>query len=112
MIKKVEYPEFHTFAEGVEFLSQGEHIDYEVKIGRHSGALLTRETWLEDVASRNFVDYDGMGNEIDKDGNVLGEVLTIREGNVIKQFGDPAWIKPSEAKRIRSETAYILWYNK
>jgi len=92
----------HTFEEAKQWLAEpGNHIDYEVKVGRHSGALMTRETWLESVADRSFIDYDGMGNEIDVNGNVLGEAP-----------GNPAWIKPSEAADIRPETAYILWYNR
>lgn len=107
MIEKVEYPEFHTFAQAVEFLSQGEHIDYEVRIPRsnrksvHStGALMTRESWLKDVASHFFTNYDGMGSQIDKDGNIIET----------EAFG--SWIYPSEVSKLVPECAYILWYNK
>jgi hypothetical protein len=102
MISKAEYPEFHTFAEGVQYLAQGNPIDYEVKIGQHQGALMTREEWLTAVANHSFIDYDGMGNEIDENGNVLGAGPMF----------DPGWIRPSEASRIRPETKYILWYNR
>jgi hypothetical protein len=100
MIEKVEYPNFHTFAEAVEYLGQGNWIDYEVKIGKHSGALLTRAEWLEAVESKSFIDYDGMGNQVDKDGNILHT----------GKFGD--WIHPSEASELVPECAYILWYNR
>jgi hypothetical protein len=101
MIEKVEYPNFHTFAEGVQYLAQGNFIDYEVKIGQHTGALMTREEWLQAVESHSFIDYDGMGNEVDENGNILGVTP-----------GDPGWIKPSRALTIRPETKYILWYNR
>lgn len=103
MIEKAEYPNFHTFAEAVEYLSQGNWIDYEVKIGDHQGALMTREEWLDSVESQSFIDYDDMGNEIAEDGTVLGDEPEKRTTD---------WIKPSEAKRLRPETKYILWYNR
>ena len=116
MIEKVEYPQFHTFEEGVQFLQQGEYIDYEVKIGGHTGALMTRETWLESVEDGSFIDYDGMGNEIDENGNILGVTPAQWEGEPRKskllKVGDPGHIYPSHAARIRPETKYILWYNK
>ena len=116
MIEKVEYPKFHTFDEAKQFLAQGEWIDYEVKIGRHDGALLTRENWLEAVADHSFMDGDGMGNEIDENGNVLGTTPSVWEGEPRKSklitVGDPGWIYPSQAAKIRPETKYILWYNK
>ena len=116
MIEKVEYPQFHTFAEGVEFLSQGEWVDYEVKFSGHTGALMTRENWLEAVADHGFMDGDGMGNEIDENGNILGVVPSQWEGEPRKskllKVGDPGHIYPSQAARIRPETKYILWYNK
>lgn len=115
MIEKVEYPKFHTFEEGVQFLQQGEWIDYEVKIGGHTGALMTRESWLEEVDGC-FTDDDGMGNEIDEHGNILGTVPAQWEGEPRKskllKVGEPGWIYPSQAARIRPETKYILWYNK
>lgn len=91
----------HTFEEAVEYLRAGNHIDYEVRIAGHLGALMTCEEWLEAVGNKSFIDYDGMGNEIDEQGNVLGATT-----------GDPGWIKPSQASRIRPETKYILWYNR
>lgn len=112
-------PDEHTFAEAVFYLSQPDNwIDYEVSIGvgGHSGALMTRETWLESVADHSFIDYDGMGNEIDENGNVLGAVAAVWEGEPRKSKlitpGEPGWIYPSQAGRIRPETKYILWYNK
>jgi len=100
----------HTFAEAVEYLRAGNHIDYEVKISaqptngkvyEHQGALMTRETWLESVADHSFIDYDGMGNEIAEDGTVLMGILHAA-----------GWIKPSQADKIQPETKYILWYNR
>ena len=109
----------HTFEEAVAYLNDENrptNIDYEVKIGRHSGALMTREAWLDAVESKGFVDYDGMGNEIDVNGNVLGEIAAVWEGEPRKSKlitpGEPGWIYPSQAARIRPETAYILWYNR
>jgi hypothetical protein len=116
MIEKVEYPQFHTFEEGKQFLAQGEWIDYEVKIAGHQGALLTRENWLEAVADHSFMNDDGMGNEIDENGNILGTVASVWEGEPRKSKlitpGEPGWIYPSQAARIHPETKYILWYNK
>lgn len=90
----------HTFEEAKQYLAQGNSIDYDVVIGRHRGALMTRETWLECVANKSFIDYDGMGNELtDTDFLGVGE----------KAHG---WIYPSESGRIRPETKYILWYNR
>jgi len=107
MIEKAEYPNFHTFAEAKEFLGQGNWIDYEVRIpaanrksGVSSGALLSRENWLQACADKSFIDYDGMGSQIDKDGNIMETGA----------FGN--WIYPSEAASIAPECAYILWYNK
>ena len=100
MIEKVEYPEFHTFAEGVQYLEQGNYIDYEVKIDKHSGALLTRASWLDAVHDGTFMDYDGMGDQVDSAGNIIKT----------SKFG--GWIHPSEANELVPECAYILWYNK
>ncbi len=99
-MKLATYEQPHTFAEGVQYLSEGHHIDYEVKIDRHRGALLTRKEWLEYVKNGSFIDYDGMGNQVDKDGKV------IKTG----AFGD--YIYPSEANTLVPECAYILWYNR
>jgi hypothetical protein len=99
MIEKAEYPNFHTFEEAVQFLAQGEWIDYEVKIDRHSGALMTRETWLESVEDGSFIDYDGMGDQVTEDGKILGGA-------------GHDWIYPSTASEILPETKYILWYNR
>ena len=109
----------HTFAEAVAYLSdetRPTNIDYEVKIGDHQGALMTREVWLKAVESKSFIDYDGMGNEIDENGNVLGATPAKWEGEPRKSkllaVGEPGWIYPSQAARIRPETKYILWYNR
>ena len=101
-MRESTYDNPHTFQEAVQWLAENPgHYDYEVKIGRHEGALMTRETWLESVETHAFIDYDGMGNEIAEDGKVLGE-----------EPGKHGWIYPSQATRIRPETKYILWYNK
>jgi hypothetical protein len=115
MIEKATDEKPHTFAEAVQWLAQDpkNYIDYEVKIGRHNGALMTRETWLEDVASGGFIDYDGMGNEVDGNGNILGETAPVFDENrILLQEGKHGWISPSTAGAIRPETKYILWYNK
>lgn len=91
----------HTFEEALAYLAAGHHIDYEVKIDTHQGALMTRETWLESVADHSFIDYDGMGNEVSADGKILNGIL------------HPAgWIKPSQADQIQPDTKYVLWYNR
>jgi len=109
----------HTFEQAVAYLSSTDsptYIDYEVAIGGHQGALMTRETWLEAVEDHSFIDYDGMGNEIDENGNVLGATASVWEGeprqSKLISVGDPGWIKPSQALRIRPETKYVLWYNR
>ena len=85
----------HTFKEAVAYLNAGNHIDYEVRIGDHQGALMTFKTWLEAVADKSFIDYDGYGDQIGADGTYLGDRLS-----------------PSRAKDIRQDCAYILWYNR
>ncbi len=109
----------HTFTEAVAYLTAEDRptsIDYEVEIDGRQGALMTREVWLEAVADHSFIDYDGMGNEIDEHGNVLGVVPHVWEGEPRKsellKVGDPGHIYPSQAARIRPETKYILWYNR
>lgn len=106
----------HTFQEAVAYLSAGNHIDYEVEIGGHQGALMTRETWLESVKDKSFIDYDGMGNEIDENGSILGTSPAVWEGEPRKskliKIGEHGHIYPSQAGRIRPETKYILWYNR
>ena len=107
----------HDFATAVQYLAEGHHIDYEVKINGHSGALMTREQWLEDSEDGGmFTDDDGMGNEVDKDGNILGVRPHRFEGEGktrrLVEVGDPGYIYPSQRGRLRPETAYILWYNK
>lgn len=109
----------HTFEEAVAYLndeSRPTSIDYEVVIAGHQGALMTRETWLEAVAQKSFIDYDGMGNEIDENGNVLGTKPAQWEGEPRKSrliaVGEHGHIYPSQAARIRPETKYILWYNR
>lgn len=115
MVKQGSWSQPHDFATAVQFLAEGNHIDYEVMIGGHHGALLTRDAWLEDIDSM-FTDDDGMGNEVDKDGNILGVRPHRFEGEGkarrIVEVGDPGYIYPSQAGRLRPETAYILWYNK
>jgi hypothetical protein len=105
----------HSFEEGVEYLKEN-GIDYEVSVGGHQGALMTRETWLADVANHSFIDYDGMGNELDENGNILGVVPAVWEGEPRKskllKIGEHGHIYPSQASRIRPETKYILWYNR
>ena len=107
MIEKVEYPKFHTFAEAVEFLSQGEWIDYEVKIDKHRGALMTRENWLEAVADHTFMDGDGMGDQVTADGKIVKFERDLEQNRNVG-----GWIYPSEASKLFPETKYILWYNK
>jgi len=91
----------HTFEEALAELKT-QAIDYEVRIDGHQGALMTRETWLEAVKDHSFIDYDGMGNEVSADGKVLKSELN----------GIYGWIKPSQADKIRPDTAFILWYNR
>jgi hypothetical protein len=99
MIGQSTYENPHTFEQAKQWLVENPgQYDYEVKIGRHSGALMTRETWLESVADKSFIDYDGMGDEVDENG-------------IISNVGGD-WIRPSEASRIRPETKFILWYNR
>jgi hypothetical protein len=115
MIEKSTDEKPHTFEEAAQWLAQDaeNYIDYEVKLGRHSGALMTRETWLESVADHSFIDYDGMGNEVDENGNVLGESSAVfDEHRILIQEGKHGWIYPSTADTIRPETKYILWYNR
>lgn len=113
-MRQSTYTRPHTFREAVQWLAENPgQYDYEVKIEGHRGSLMTRETWLESVADHSFIDYDGMGNEIDENGNVLGVVSAVRTANGdLEVFPDPGWIRPSEASRILPETKYILWYNK
>ncbi len=53
----------HTFDEGKQYLAEGHGIDYEVSVlagdGKyHShGALMTRDSWVEDVENGLFIDY-------------------------------------------------------
>lgn len=84
----------HTFEEGKQFLTEGNHIDYEVKHEGHHGALMTREGWLESVEDHGIIDYDGFGDQVTQEGRLIGR------------------IRPSAAKEILAETAYILWYNR
>jgi len=84
----------HTFEQGVEFL-QEHSIDYEVAIAGHHGALMTKESWLDDVTRGMLVDYDGYGSQV-----TSGGLLTER-------------IHPSAADTLmRDDTSYILWFNK
>ncbi len=84
----------NTFEQGLETLkTQG--IDYEVSVGGHQGALMTRDTWLDAVKDTSFVDYDGDGNQLTAEGKYIGGT-----------------IKPSQADTILPDTAYILWYNR
>jgi hypothetical protein len=84
----------HSFEEALEFLKEN-WIDYEVSVGGHQGALMTRQTWLESVADHGFIDYDGYGNQLTAEGKYIGGT-----------------IKPSQASTILPDTAYILWYNR
>lgn len=99
-MRKSTWDKPHTFAEAVQYLSEGHGIDYEVEIDTHHGALMTRQEWLDDVKHHSLVDDDGMGNQVDASGNIL------KTGT----FGD--WVQPSEAGTLLPECAYILWYNK
>ena len=84
----------HTFDEGVAHLRE-QDIDYEVSVGGHQGALMTRATWLEEVKHHNFIDYDGYGSQLTAEGKYIG-------GN----------LGPSMVGTIMADTAYILWYNR
>jgi len=84
----------HTFEEALEELKT-QAIDYEVTVGGHQGALMTRQTWLEAVEDSSFIDYDGYGNQLTADGKYIGGT-----------------IKPSQASTILPDTAFILWYNR
>lgn len=102
MMRQSTYEHPHTFEEAKQWLDENPgQYDYEVKIGNHSGALMSRETYLASVADHSLMDYDGMGNQVSEDGNVLGS-----------KPGDPGWIKPSGAANLLPETKYVLWYNK
>lgn len=84
----------HSFEEGVEYLKEN-GIDYEVSVGGHQGALMTRQVWLESVEDKSFIDYDGYGNQLTAEGKYIGGT-----------------IRPSQAVTILPDTAYILWYNR
>ena len=88
----------HTFEEAVQWLREGNWIDYEVSVNGSQGALITRDAWVEAVEDRASIDYDGHGNMLTKEGKFIG-------GN----------IRPSSAAATLLQyptTAYILWYNK
>ena len=88
----------HTFEQAVMYLRDNHWIDYDVVVENHEGALMKRDTWLAAVKDHNFIDYDGMGSQV----NEKGEILE-----------NPGyWIHPSTANTILPETAYILWYNR
>lgn len=94
-MKESDWEHPHTFEEAVDYLKQGHHIDYEVTVGGHRGALIHRNDWIEAVSSRFFIDYDGYGDQLTADGKFIG-------GNIY----------PSQAGNILPQTAYILWYNR
>jgi hypothetical protein len=88
----------HTFDGGVQYLREGNWIDYEVSVNGSQGALMTREIWLEEVEKHNFIDYDGYGSMLTEQGKFIG-------GN----------IRPSSAVETLLQypnVAYILWYNR
>lgn len=85
----------HSFDQAVQYLTEGHPLDYEVKVGDHKGALMTREVWLEEVKTFGFIDDDGHGSQLTKKGKIVG-------GNC----------RPSAADELLKTTAYILWYNK
>lgn len=81
-----------TFAKAIQTL--GDSINYDVKIGDSEGALMSRAAWLESVESGMFIDYDGFGDQVTAEGQIIGRT------------------RPSAAKHLLDATAYILWYNK
>ena len=87
------------FKEAARLLSIGGMI-HDVRIGNRLGTLMTRELWLDCVADGGFIDYDGMGDQVNADGEIIGN----EEGS--------NWIHPSNAADILPETAFILWYNR
>lgn len=113
-ISQSTYEHPHSFEEAKQYLTQPDcFIDYEVKFTAErpmpngtglftfQGALMTRDSWLEQVADHSFIDYDGMGHQFTEDGKLipLKDVLG-------------SWIKPSQAGQIDPKCAYILWYNR
>ena len=60
-----------------------------------NGDLLTVEEWLEAVAQHYFIDYDGFGDQLDINKQIIGK-----------------HIYPSQAKELLPDTKYILWYNR
>jgi len=88
----------HSFEEAVQWLREGNWIDYEVSVNGSQGALMTRDAWVEAVEDRAFIDYDGYGSMLTKEGKFIG-----------------GKIHPSAAVATLlqyPETAYILWYNR
>ncbi len=98
-MRQSTYTNPHNFEEAKQYLAEGHHIDYEVKIGSHRGALMARDEWLEDVKNGSFIDYDGYGSMLTKNGEFVG-------GN----------IRPSSALSTLlaepRQVMYILWYNR
>jgi len=95
---EAEWDNPHTFEEAVQWLRDGNWIDYEVSVEGRQGALMTRDAWVEAVENGSFIDYDGYGSMLTEQGKFIG-------GN----------IRPSSAAARLVEypkTAYILWYNR
>lgn len=98
MMKEATMENPHSFEEATQWLHEDHWIDYEVSVNGSQGALMTRDAWVECVEDRAFIDYDGYGSMLTKEGKFIG--------------GD---IRPSSAAMCLVQyptTAYILWYNR
>jgi hypothetical protein len=70
------------------------------KIDGHTGHLMKLDEWKECCDEGGFIDYDGYGDTIDSEYNLIGNI--VKPSDYTKLGG----------KKIPIDTKYILWYNR
>lgn len=79
------------------------------KIDGHSGHLIPLQEWKECCDDGGFIDYDGYGNAVDENYNIIQIADTLDyEGNHIW----PSDYTQLDGAKIPVDTKYILWYNR
>jgi len=79
------------------------------KIHGYIGHMMKLDEWKECCDDGGFIDYDGCGNAVDENYNIIQITDTLDyEGNHIW----PSDYTERGGKKIPIDTKYILWYNK
>jgi hypothetical protein len=116
-IRMPKSPTFSTIEEAEEYIRENfipqremdqPWIDHKLDKWA-SGHLMSLESWKENCDFGGFIDYDGYGNAVDENYNIIEMSDSLDfEGNNIR----PSDYTDRGGKNIPANTKYILWYNR